>query len=65
VMGTAFANLLFYVLIRRAGGLFASMVTYVIPIVAIFWGVLAHEQVTLLQVLCLAVILGGVYLVNK
>lgn len=65
VMGSAVATALFYVLIRRAGGLFASLVTYAIPAVAIFWGIVAHERVTLLQVGCLAVILGGVYLVNR
>lgn len=65
VMGSAVATALFYLLIRRAGGLFASLVTYAIPIVAIFWGLLAHENVTLLQVACLGIILGGVYLVKK
>lgn len=65
VMGSALANVLFYALIRRAGGLFASMVTYVIPVVAIGWGLLAYENVTVLQVGCLAVILSGVYLVNR
>jgi drug/metabolite transporter (DMT)-like permease len=65
VVGSAIATALFYLLIRRAGGLFASLVTYAIPLVAIFWGLIAGEHVTLLQVLCLGVILGGVYLVNK
>jgi drug/metabolite transporter (DMT)-like permease len=65
VVGSAIATALFYLLIRRAGGLFASLVTYAIPFVAIFWGLIAGEHVTLLQVLCLGIILGGVYLVNK
>jgi drug/metabolite transporter (DMT)-like permease len=65
IVGSAIATALFYLLIRRAGGLFASLVTYAIPFVAIFWGLIADEQVTLLQVLCLSIILGGVYLVNK
>jgi drug/metabolite transporter (DMT)-like permease len=65
VVGSAIATALFYVLIKRAGGLFASMVTYAIPIVAIFWGLLAGEQVTMIQIGCLAIILGGVYLTNK
>jgi drug/metabolite transporter (DMT)-like permease len=56
---------LFYMLIKRAGGLFASLVTYAVPVVALFWGMLAHENVTVLQVFCLLIILGGVYLVNK
>jgi drug/metabolite transporter (DMT)-like permease len=65
IIATAFATVLFYVLIKRAGGLFASLVTYVIPIVAIFWGILAGEQVTIIQMSCLLLILGGVYLANK
>jgi drug/metabolite transporter (DMT)-like permease len=65
VMGSAIATALFYVLIRRAGGLFASLVTYAIPIVAIFWGTLAGEPFSILQVACLSVILGGVYLANR
>jgi drug/metabolite transporter (DMT)-like permease len=63
--GSAIATLLFYMLIRRAGGLFASLVTYAIPIVAIFWGLLAKEQVGLIQVSCLLLILTGVYLGNR
>ena len=65
VVGSAVATLLFYVLIKRAGAVFASLVTYGIPIVAILWGIAFEEQVTLLQVGCLAIILGGVYLANR
>jgi drug/metabolite transporter (DMT)-like permease len=65
VLGTAFASIIFYMLVKRAGTLFASMVTYGIPFVAVFWGLLYGEQITLLQVGCLGVILCGVYLVNK
>lgn len=65
VAGSAVATALFYVLIQKAGGLFASLVTYAIPIVAIMWGLLAKENVTVLQVGCLAIILGGVYLANR
>ncbi len=65
VAGTAFASVLFYRLVKRAGALFASMVTYGIPFVAVAWGLVYGEQITLLQIGCLAVILGGVYLANK
>ena len=65
IVGSAIATVLFYVLIKRAGGLFATMVTYAIPIVAIFWGFLAHENITIMQLGGLAIILGGVYLTNK
>ncbi len=65
VMGTAVASILFYMLIKRAGTLFGSMVTYGIPFIAVLWGVWGGEQVTWMQVGCLGIILGGVYLVNK
>jgi drug/metabolite transporter (DMT)-like permease len=65
IVGSAFATALFYALIKRAGGLFASLVTYGIPVVAIFWGIVAGEVVTAIQISCLALILGGVYLANR
>jgi drug/metabolite transporter (DMT)-like permease len=64
-MGTAVASILFYMLIKRAGTLFASMVTYGIPFIAVLWGVWGGEQVTLMQVGCLGIILVGVYMVNR
>jgi drug/metabolite transporter (DMT)-like permease len=65
VVGSAIATGLYYVLIQKAGGLFASLVTYAIPIVAIMWGLLANENITAAQVGCLAMILAGVYLANR
>lgn len=65
VFGTAIASILFYMLVKRAGTLFASMVTYGIPFIAVMWGVIGGETVTLVQVGCLGIILAGVYLVNK
>lgn len=65
VVGSAIATALFYVLIQKAGGLFASLVTYAIPVVAIFWGLLSNEHVGPMQVGCLALILGGVYMANR
>ena len=40
VVGTAFASIIFYMLMKRAGMVFASMVTYAIPAVAIMWAIL-------------------------
>ncbi|MGZ3839798.1 MAG: DMT family transporter [Flavisolibacter sp.] len=65
VVGSAIATVLFYALIKRAGGLFASLVTYGIPIVSIVWGVLDGENVTAIQIGCLGIILSGVYLANR
>jgi drug/metabolite transporter (DMT)-like permease len=64
-LGTSIANILFYVLIKKAGAVFSSMVTYGIPFVAIFWGVIYHEKTGWIQVLGLSVILTGVYIANR
>jgi drug/metabolite transporter (DMT)-like permease len=63
--GSAIATALFYILVQKAGGLFASLVTYGIPFVALFWGVIDGEKVTAIEILCLAIILSGVYLANR
>jgi drug/metabolite transporter (DMT)-like permease len=65
VGGTAIATVLFYRLIKLSGTVLASLVTYGIPFVAIFWGVLAGETISALEIGCLLIILSGVYLVNK
>lgn len=64
-IGTALASIIFYLLVKRAGTLFASLVTYGIPFVAIAWGLLYGELVSLAELACLLLILSGVYLVNK
>ncbi len=65
IMGTAVASVIFYMLIKRAGIVFSSMVTYAIPAVAVGWGLLYGEKVGWKQVVCLAVILSGVYIANR
>ena len=65
ILGTALASVLFYVLVKKAGGLFASLVTYGIPFIAILWGVYYGEKVTGMQVIALGIILLGVYLANR
>ncbi|MEP7318727.1 MAG: DMT family transporter [Panacibacter sp.] len=64
-IGTAIASVLFYMLLKQTGVLFTSLVTYAIPIVAVMWGLLYGESITLAETGCLAIILSGVYLVNK
>ncbi len=64
IMGTAIATILYYMLIKRAGGFFASMVTYGIPFVAVGWGLLSGETINFIQVVCLCIILVGVYMTS-
>jgi drug/metabolite transporter (DMT)-like permease len=65
VVGTALANILFYKLIKISSPVFASSVTYLIPVVAFFWGLIDHEGLTLIQLLGAAIIMFGVYLSAK
>jgi drug/metabolite transporter (DMT)-like permease len=65
VLGTAVASVWFYMLVKSAGSVFASLVTYGIPFVAILWGLTFGETITIPEVICLAIILAGVYLVNR
>ncbi|MBS1655150.1 MAG: DMT family transporter [Bacteroidetes bacterium] len=65
VVGSAIATALFYILVKQAGALFASLVTYGIPFVALGWGFVYGEAITVLEVVALGIILSGVYLANK
>ncbi len=65
VFGTAIASVLFYVLLKRAGAIFASMVTYGIPVIAIMWGIIYGEQIGWKQLLSMCVILAGVWVANR
>lgn len=65
IVASAIATVLFYILVQKAGGLFASLVTYCIPFVALFWSFNVGESITLTGIVCLAIILFGVYLANR
>lgn len=65
IFGTAISVIIFNVLIKNTNALFASSVTYLIPVVAMAWGIVDGEVVLPIHFLSIAVILLGVYLVNK
>lgn len=65
VFGTAIAKVLFNKMIKMSSPVFASSVTYLMPIVALFWGFLDGEKFSFLQGLASLIILVGVYLVNR
>ena len=60
--GSAFAKYLFNKFVKITSAVFASSVTYTLPVVALFWGVYDGEVITQFQLLSTAVILVGVYL---
>lgn len=63
--GTALAVILFNYLVKMTSAVFASSVTYLIPITAIFWGVIFNEPMNAFHFIFMGVILVGVYLLNK
>lgn len=65
VFGTGLAKIMFNRLIQISTPIFSSSVTYLIPIVAISWGIMDGEKISFLQFLSGFIILLGVYLVNK
>ena len=65
VISSATAQTLFNKFVKIASPLFASAVTYTMPLVAIFWALLDGEVLTIMQYFAAAIILIGVYMVNK
>ncbi|RZL99916.1 MAG: permease [Pedobacter sp.] len=61
VVGTGVANLIFFRLIQMSSPIFASSVTYLIPVVAFCWGLLDNESLSPIQALGAFIILIGVY----
>jgi len=65
IVNTSLASILFYVLVKRSGIMFAAMVTYAIPFVSLALGLLYNEPIHPLRIVGLVIILVGVYIVNK
>jgi drug/metabolite transporter (DMT)-like permease len=65
VFGTFIAWMLYYQLVQKTDALFASSVTYVIPVVATAWGIADGEWIGIQHVVGLILILMGVWLVSK
>ncbi|WP_344713097.1 MULTISPECIES: DMT family transporter [Winogradskyella] len=62
VFGTAIAKVLFFKLVQISTPVFASSVTYIMPIVALIWGIIDGESFSFIQGLAALLILVGVYL---
>ena len=64
LFGTAIAKVFFNKLVQISTPVFASSVTYLMPVVAVIWGLLDGEGFGLWQVVATLIILLGVYLAN-
>lgn len=64
VLGTAIASIFYNRLVQISSVIFASSVTYLIPVVALIWGWLDGEQFLWSHYLGTIIILTGIYLVT-
>ena len=65
LVGTVLASFLFFWLVQLTNPVFASSVSYLIPIVALTWGVWDGEAITIYHFFGMALILVGVYISRK
>jgi len=65
VIGTCVAKVMFNKLIHISSPVFSVSVTYLIPVVGIFWGLMDGENLVLQQFLATCIIIFGVYLINR
>jgi drug/metabolite transporter (DMT)-like permease len=64
-MSTAVATILFNKLVKISTPMFASSVTYLMPVVVVMWGVLDGEVLQTGHFIGMIAIVGGVYLANR
>jgi len=65
IFGTAIAKVMFNKLVQISNPVFASSVTYLMPIISVMWGLLDGETFTVLQFLAAIIIITGVYIGNR
>jgi drug/metabolite transporter (DMT)-like permease len=65
VLGSATALVIYYLLIRDTSPIFASSVTYFIPIVATLWGFADNEHFSSSMPISIIFIFAGVFIINR
>ncbi|WP_337042430.1 DMT family transporter [Emticicia sp. 17c] len=65
VVNSGIATIIFNYILQIASPVFASSVTYLIPVVSTMMGFLDGEPISLLHYFGMSIILVGVYLINK
>lgn len=64
IICSALATIIYNQLIKISSILFAASVTYLMPVIAIMWGVAVGERFRIIYLLFIALILTGVFLAN-
>jgi drug/metabolite transporter (DMT)-like permease len=65
IVGSALSVVVYNTLIKLSGTVFAASCTYLIPIVAIGWGLFDDEVINIFQVLAVIVIIAGIWMINS
>ena len=65
IVGSALSVVVYNTLIKLSGTVFAASCTYLIPIVAIGWGLLDGEIINLAQILAVIVVITGIWMINS
>lgn len=65
IVGSALSVVVYNTLIKLSGTVFAASCTYLIPIVAIGWGLFDGEIINLAQILAVIVIVAGIWMINS
>lgn len=63
--GTVVASILFFKLVQMTDAIFASTVSYLIPMIALGWGAVDGEAITVFHFIGMGLILFGVYISRK
>ena len=65
IVGSAISMIIFNMLIRHTTALVASTNTFIIPVVAVMWGVADNEPITWNMVVGLLFSLAGIYMITR
>jgi drug/metabolite transporter (DMT)-like permease len=65
LFSTVLASVIFFRLVQSTSPVFASMISYLVPIVALAWGAFDGEPIALIHFLGMGLIMSGIYLVKK
>ena len=65
IVGSALSVVVYNTLIKLSGTVFAASCTYLIPIVAIGWGLFDGEIINLAQILAVIVVITGIWMINS
>jgi len=65
VCSTVLASILFFRMVQRTGAVFASTVSYIIPVIALSWGLADGEGFAVLQIPAIVLVLIGVFLSRR